>query len=308
MASWEGSPGHLSLLDPERNIAENAAALLLHSSGRLVDEAQRMLDAFLGEAAVHYSIVEAIASGCHTWKGITSPIGRSGGAALRPLDWLVDMQVVVRSVPVTESSPQRSKRSLYRITDPYVGFWHRFVAPLVAAGSVGLVPPEQLWARAVAPRLDDYMGGVFETACREAVRRGALTLPFAPTRVGEWWYTNSREQIDIVALGGDYRTRPNDARTARRDAGGRAGWQTPDASRAFLEAGGVRRGDTADARARRGPPLRGGGHHVTGWAERISYLAYAARIGGSSFAPRVPPSSHTAQSPASFSGAASTPR
>ena len=198
-----GLPGHLSLLDPERNIAENAAALLLHSSGRLVDEAQHMLDAFLGDAAVHYSILEAIASGEHTWKGITSRIGRSGGAALRPLEWLVDMQVVVRSVPVTESSPQRSKRSLYRITDPYVGFWHRFVAPLVAAGSVGLVPPEQLWERAVAPRLDDYMGGVFETACRQAVRRGAVTLPFAPTRVGEWWNTNSREQIDIVALGGD---------------------------------------------------------------------------------------------------------
>lgn len=198
-----GLPGHLSLLDPSLDLAANAAALLLDPAGRLVDEAQHMLDAFLGDAAVHYSIVEAVAMGDHTWKGITSRVGRSGGAALRPLEWLIDMHVLERTVPVTEAAPQKSKRTLYRITDPYIGFWHRFVAPLVATGSIGLVPPERLWASVVAPRLDDYMGPVFENVCRHAVRAGTLALPFVPTRVGEWWDAGSREQIDVVATGDD---------------------------------------------------------------------------------------------------------
>jgi AAA+ ATPase superfamily predicted ATPase len=196
-----GLPGHLRLLDPALDLAANAAELLLDPAGRLVDEAQHMLDAFLGDAAVHYSIIEAIATGDNTWKRITSRVGRSGGAMLRPMEWLIDMHIIARTVPITEATPQKSKRTLYRITDPYVSFWHRFVAPLNAAGSIGLVEPQQLWAGTVAPRLDDYMGAVYESACRHAVRAGALALPFAPVRVGEWWDAASREQIDLVALG-----------------------------------------------------------------------------------------------------------
>jgi hypothetical protein len=47
------------------------------------------------------------------------------------------------------------------------------------------------------------MGGVFEGVCRQAVRLATVALPFAPTRVGEWWDASSTEQIDIVAVGAD---------------------------------------------------------------------------------------------------------
>jgi len=198
-----GLPGHLALLDPTRDFTSNAAALLLDPSGRLVDEAQHMLDAFLTDAIVHYSIIEAIATGDQTWKGITSRTGRAGGSLHRAVDWLVSMEVLERVVPITEKVPEKSKRAIYRITDPYVAFWHRFVSPLVGIGSVGLVEPRQLWDTVVAPQLDDYMGGAFEQMCRQAVRLGQLTLPFVPMRVGEWWDARSREQIDLVALDGD---------------------------------------------------------------------------------------------------------
>lgn len=194
-------PGHLSLIDPARPLAENVAEALLTPMGRLVDEAQHMLDAFTGEAHVHCSIVEAIAGGEHTWGGITKRVGRSGGALSRPLQWLEEMQVVARVVPVTENAPQRSKRVLYRIVDPYVAFWHRVVARLVNAGSLGLVPPERLWEDFVTPGLDDYMGTVFEEVCRDFVRHRPDRLPFQPMRVGEWWDTPSQNQVDVVAVG-----------------------------------------------------------------------------------------------------------
>lgn len=197
-----GLPGHLALVDPTTDVATNGAALLLDSSGRLVDEAQHMLDAFLTDAVVHYSIVEAVATGDQTWKGITNRTGRSGGSLHRALDWLLSMEMLERAVPITETAPDRSKRALYRVTDPYVAFWHRFVAPLVVVGSVGLVEPRRLWDSAVAPKLNDYMGAVFEQACRQAARLTTIALPFVPTRVGEWWDAGSREQIDLVALDG----------------------------------------------------------------------------------------------------------
>jgi hypothetical protein len=199
-------PGHLALLDPDQTLAQNAAAHLLSASGRLVDDAQHVLDAFTAEAAVHYSILEAIAGGETTWSGITSRVGRSGGSLSRPLAWLEGMGLVERAVPVTEKRPDRSKRTIYRVRDPYLAFWHRVVAPLVHGGSVGLAEPGRLWDEAVVPRLDDHMGGVFEAVCRDFVgrqaRRDLPALPFRPMRVGAWWDVRGVEEVDVVALGG----------------------------------------------------------------------------------------------------------
>jgi AAA+ ATPase superfamily predicted ATPase len=197
-----GLPGHLSLMDPGWDLADNAAALLLDSGGRLVDEAEHMLDAFLDDAAVHYSILEAVATGDQTWNGITRRIKRSGGSTLRPLEWLLEMQLLERVAPITERDQRKAKRVYYRVSDPYIGFWHRFVAPLVTSGAIGLVPPDRLWSTGVAPHVADYMGPVFETVCRQAVRAGHVPLPFEPIRVGEWWNATSSEQVDVAAWDG----------------------------------------------------------------------------------------------------------
>lgn len=193
--------GHLALIEPDRPLAENVGETLLSPSGRLADEAQHMLDAFTSEAHVHYSIIEAIAGGEQTWGGITRRVGRAGGGFHRTISWLEEMQVISRVVPVTEKNPQRSRRVIYRIVDPYVAFWHRTIARLVNAGSLGLVEPARLWEETVAPGLDDYMGPVFEEICRDFVRRTGR-LPFRPVRVGEWWDAGSQHQVDVVAVGG----------------------------------------------------------------------------------------------------------
>jgi len=191
-------PGHLALVDPARSLAENAASLMLDPAGRLVDEAQHMLDAFVGEADVHYSIIDAVANGDRTWNGLTKRVGRNGGALSRPLRWLEEMRIVERVVPITLAERRRPKRIIYRISDPYISFWHRVVAPLARAGSIGLLSPGKLWTEVAAPRLDDHMGGVFEGICRHHAASGGL--PFDPVRVGSWWDAHSRNEADVVAV------------------------------------------------------------------------------------------------------------
>lgn len=195
-----GLPGHLALLEPAEPLAANVARQMLEPAGRLLDEGQHMLDAFLSDAQVHYSVIAAIAGGEHTWNGITKRVGRDGGSLSRAMQWLIEMELVERVVPITEAAPERSKRALYRLTDPYVAFWHRFVSPMLSAGMIGLAPGERLWADRVEPRLDDHMGAVFEGVCRAFVRRGE-DLPFRPLRVGTWWDGASRNEIDVVATG-----------------------------------------------------------------------------------------------------------
>lgn len=197
-----GLPGHLDLLDPDSSIERNVEEHLLSPSGRLLDEAQHMLDAFLPDAEVHYSIIEAVAGGERTWQGIRRRVGRDGGSLSRAVRWLMDMGLLERVVPVSEPRPEKSKRTLYRIRDPYLAFWHRFISPMVSAGMIGLSPGERLWRSRIVPRLDEYMGAVFEQACRRFVET-TDRLPFEPLRVGSWWDHEARNEVDVVALGPD---------------------------------------------------------------------------------------------------------
>jgi AAA+ ATPase superfamily predicted ATPase len=203
-ATFGGLPGQLALIDPARSIEENVAVQMLNPGGRHSDEAEHLFDSFLRDARVHYSIVRAIASGEQKWSRITSRVGKDSASLSRPLEWLQNMDVITRVIPVTAMPPGNPKRAIYRITDPYLAFWHRFVAMMRATGSDDLMEPRELWEHYIAPGLSDYMGQVFESVCRTFVGRSRHPrLPFRPVRVGEWWSSDSTEQVDVVALGRD---------------------------------------------------------------------------------------------------------
>jgi AAA+ ATPase superfamily predicted ATPase len=204
-ATLGGLPGHLALVDPKRSFRDNASLLLLDPSARLHDEAAHAFDAFLSDAAVHYSIVEAIASGTQRWSRIANRVGKQTSALQRPLDWLLDMGVVERAAPLTEYPHPNPKRTLYRLADPYLSFWYRFVSDVKARGLGNLVEPRPLWDRLVDPRLDEtHTAHVFEEACRQFVARGPHdVLGFSPVQVGSWWSADGSDEVDVVALDGE---------------------------------------------------------------------------------------------------------
>lgn len=201
-AAFGGLPGQLSLIDPSREVVDNVAQHMLNPNGRLADEAQHLFDSFLRDAGVHYSIVRAIASGEQKWSKITNRVGKNSASLSRPLEWLRDMDVITRIIPITDTPPGNPKKTIYRVNDPYLLFWHRFVATVRASGSDDLMTPRDLWEHFVAPGLDDHMGPMFELVCRDFVGHSKHPrLPFHPVHVGEWWSDDSSEQIDVVALG-----------------------------------------------------------------------------------------------------------
>lgn len=199
-----GLPGHLSLIDPSIPLPENTARLILRPAGRLHDEAPHTFDAFVADAAVQNSIVEAIAAGETRWHKISKRIGKTASSLARPLEWLREMEVIEQVAPITEYPKPSPKSMVYRLRDPYLQFWHAFVADLRAEGYPELLSAEELWAAFVAPRLDEYIGKhVFEVVCRQFVATsGHARLPFRPARVGSWWTEDAADEIDVVALDG----------------------------------------------------------------------------------------------------------
>jgi uncharacterized protein len=199
-----GLPGHLALIDGTRSLVENVARVILRPTGRLHEEAPHAFDAFVADAAVPNSIIEAIAWGETRWNKISNRVGKSTSALSRPLEWLQEMEVVERIAPITEYPKPSPKSMMYRLRDPYLQFWHTFISDIRAQGYPELLSAEELWDAFIGPRLEGYIGEhVFEVVCRQFVGSSRHPgLPFRAARVGSWWAEDASDEVDVVAVDG----------------------------------------------------------------------------------------------------------
>ena len=91
------------------------------------------------------------------------------------------------------------RRALYRVADPFLTFWYRFVAPLASA--LQFSDPTTVYAAQVAPRLPEYMGwSVFEEICGQWLQRNAQQrLGLNVRQMARYWSRDGRTEIDLMA-------------------------------------------------------------------------------------------------------------
>lgn len=156
----------------------------------------------LSEPRNYVAIVSAIASGYTRITEIALMAGLESTNVSRYLNMLQHLGIVERQVPATEQRPEQSKNGRYRITDPYLRYYYRFIAPNRTSLERGLT--QQAWAN-IEQHLAEFVGTFgFEELCREWVLRqgDAGKLPFVPRRVGSFWKRKG-PQIDVVAINED---------------------------------------------------------------------------------------------------------
>lgn len=195
-----GVPQYLELLPREKTADENLASLL--DSRMIMDDAGALLRDQLNEPRNYVAIVEAIAAGFTRSNEIAQMAGLEHSNVAKYLGVLQRLGIVVRDVPATESRPGQSKQGRYRITDPYLRFYYRFLSPARAQLERGLT--QQAWAK-IRQHLPGFVGTfAFEELCREWVLRqgDAGKLPFVPRRVGAFWGRKA-PQVDVVAINAD---------------------------------------------------------------------------------------------------------
>jgi hypothetical protein len=193
-----GIPAYLTQWDSHQSLLANVEQRILNPASYLYLEPQFLLREELQEPRNYFALLQAIAQGKTRLNEIIQTTGMERGPASRYLAILQDLHLVERRVPVTERQPDKSRRGIYRLRDPFLAFWFRFVAPHFSTLEVGHTAPI---ARRVADELSQFVGPVFEDLCREWVMEQAALrrLPFLPERIGAWW--NNEEEIDLVAVG-----------------------------------------------------------------------------------------------------------
>jgi AAA+ ATPase superfamily predicted ATPase len=191
-----GIPAYLERFNPSLSLRENVLREILDPYGFLFDEVHFLLRTELVQVSTYLSLLKAVAGGATRISEIASRAGISANAAPKYVGVLRDLGLLQREVPVTEDHPEKSKRGLYRIRDPFVSFWCRFVLPyqsLIQAGR-----GEMVWEEHIAPYLDTHLGLVFEEVCRLRVLHGGTALGnLVPRRVGRWWSGDA--EVDLLA-------------------------------------------------------------------------------------------------------------
>jgi hypothetical protein len=192
-----GIPLYLRWWDQERSVAHNLLRLACTPGGRLLDEGRLVL-ATEGDLAGHGGLIlRAIASGRSRYNEIKQAV-RAEPA--RVLERLVELRLVERIVPVTES-PSRTRRSAYRVADNFLAFWlgrldrHR--------SAIGRGLGEQI-VPVLGEEIDDHMGDRWESAFRQQLTLMANggELGEGIVDIGRWWRDAPPVEIDAVALAG----------------------------------------------------------------------------------------------------------
>lgn len=196
-----GTPAYLRQFDNHRSLRENIQDRILTPQTFLYDEPRFLLLQEVREPNTYFAILEAMARGHTRPNEIAQTAGLGGGAVAMPyIKMLMDLRLVERRVPVTQRHPHKSRKGIYRISEPFFRFWFRFVYPHRSALEEGRIV--QVLDHHVMPHLDAFTAEAFEELCRRHCWR--MTLPFLPERVGAWW--SPKGEIDVVAISDEARS------------------------------------------------------------------------------------------------------
>jgi uncharacterized protein len=196
-----GTPRYLAAIKTGRSLPENTARLMLAPRGEVrgLVETAIVQEQGLREVAKYQAIMRAIGGGFTELNQIGQRAGLPTDTTLRDkIERLVDLGYVraFRNLGAGGTVPFR-----YRIADPAFAFYYEFVSPHEAA--LERTDPDYVWRLAIAPRLDPYIGLVFEQIAEQAYAQLQLRHNLPVVREWSRWEGSDRNgsplELDIAA-------------------------------------------------------------------------------------------------------------
>lgn len=191
-----GIPLYLSWWDQSASVSANLRRLACQPGGLLLTEGQLVLATEAEAGEYPAAVLHAIAAGKTRHNEIRDQLRAEPS---RTLDRLIELRLVERVLPVTET--ERSRRRIYRIADNFLGFYlsvlSRYRAEIERGLGSTILP-------VLITSLDDHMGPAYEQAFRDRLRTLAATggLGRDVVAIGRWWRDTGEDEIDAVALAG----------------------------------------------------------------------------------------------------------
>jgi len=194
---WGGVPRYWELAKTYRNQEEACKELVLDRDGILHSEPMRLLLDDMRGASQPHSLLSLIANGSNRLSEIAGRLGKPATSLTRPLANLIELGYIKRDHPFGES-PRSSKKTIYRLEDPFLLFWYRIVLP-----NHSLLEQDLLDA-VYAESQNNFKAQIAEI-WEEMARKSTAHLNIANIRwkPGQRWWGHGRDgknmEIDIIA-------------------------------------------------------------------------------------------------------------
>ncbi len=198
---WGGVPRYWELRETESNLQEAIRYHLLSTNGTLYEEPMRLFLDDLTQSSQSETILSVIGNGCNRLSEIASRLGKKATDLGNPLNKLMQLGYVERELPFGENI-RNSKKSLYRIADPFMDFYFRFIIP--SRSLIGLGRTQRVEQR-ISSEFSRYVSLHWERLCRNAVSGNEL-FGHVWDAASRWWGNVSeteRIELDVVAQSED---------------------------------------------------------------------------------------------------------
>jgi AAA+ ATPase superfamily predicted ATPase len=194
---WGGVPRYWELARSYPNRRAAIRTLVLDPLGVLHREPERLLLDELTSAARPASMLALIAAGANRLSEIAGRLAVPATSLSRPMALLVDLGLVTRDLPFG-ASRRDSKRSLYRLKDPFLQFWYGHVEPNRSRLEAGLVDEVD---KQVQANWHARLGHTWEQLARATLPRlRVLGRKWEPP--SRWWgrgLDGNTMELDLVA-------------------------------------------------------------------------------------------------------------
>ena len=201
---WGGVPRYWEIRKSLTSLEEAIKYQLINPDGILYEEPSRLFLDEMRTSMQASSVLSLIGGGSHRISEIGGRIGKPATQLSRILSVLINLGYVKRELPFEESL-KSTKKSLYKIADPFMHFYYTFVLANKSMLEYGLT--DQVWDK-IAERFNQYISFIWEDICLQAVPY----LSIGNTSFGaasKWWgngFDGTPMEIDIAAESADKKT------------------------------------------------------------------------------------------------------
>lgn len=196
-ATWGGVPRYWELRQEFNNYQEAVTEIILDRLGVLREEPTRLFLDDMRESVQAHSLLALVGKGSNKLSEIAGRLNKPATHLSRPLSRLIQLGYLIREIPFGEST-KSTKRSLYKIVDPFMNFYFSFVSPNLSRLEMGLT--KQVYT-SIAPKFNHFVANEWEHLSRKSIP----IAPISDIHFGQayrWWGNNIKGEmmeLDIVA-------------------------------------------------------------------------------------------------------------
>lgn len=197
-----GVPKYMEFFQTDEPLVEQIRRVVLSKNGFLYEEPDFLLNEEVQTPINYFSVLKAISDGNHKLSKIGMTMAQDTSAITPYLKTLIDLGFVIKNVPITEKNPERSRKSLYYVSDNFIRFWFRYVYPF--KGELELDNQQIVLDEMGKDFKQKFVAFAYESICRnifaELCRKGQID--FAPSRIGSYWRNDNEgdTEIDVAAV------------------------------------------------------------------------------------------------------------